>query len=70
MWHDVCVCAHSFVVSQILSGDTREVVVENIHTRLQEVGEKVRNNELPIELYHITKVTGDSSCSVHNDWLA
>ncbi|KAL8595946.1 hypothetical protein ACOMHN_018258 [Nucella lapillus] len=44
-----------FVVSQILSGELREMVVENIHAKLQEVGEKVRNNELPLELFFITK---------------
>ena len=58
----VCVCLCSFVVTQILSGETRETVVENIHVKLQEVGEKVRNNELPVELYYITKVTGDNCC--------
>ena len=49
----------SFVVTQILSGESRETVVENIHTKLQEVGEKVRSNELSKELYYITKVTPD-----------
>ena len=46
----------SFVVSQILSGESREVILENIHTKLTEVGEKVKKGDIPIELYHITKV--------------
>lgn len=46
----------SFVVEQILSGETRETIVENIHSKLMEVGEKVRNGDVPIELYYITKV--------------
>ncbi|XP_070173652.1 DNA polymerase alpha catalytic subunit-like [Littorina saxatilis] len=54
-WCDLAKEAGNFVVIQILSGEVRETVVENIHTKLQEVGEKVRNNELPVELYHITK---------------
>jgi hypothetical protein len=39
-----------------LSGENREVIVETIHSKLMEVGEKVRNGEIPVELYHITKV--------------
>ncbi|XP_076453850.1 DNA polymerase alpha catalytic subunit-like [Babylonia areolata] len=54
-WCDLAKQAGNFVVTQILSGELRETVVDNIHTRLQEVGEKVRNNELPLELFHITK---------------
>lgn len=44
-------------MEQILSGDSRETIVENIHTKLMEVGEKVRNGEVAVELYYITKVT-------------
>ena len=47
---------YRFVVTQILSGENREVIVETIHSKLMEVGEKVRNGEIPVELYHITKV--------------
>lgn len=53
-FNDNFVC--SFVVEQILSGETRETIVENIHSKLMEVGEKVRNGDIPIELYYITKV--------------
>ena len=47
---------YSFVVEQILSGESRETILENIHSKLVEVGEKVQNGEIPVELYHITKV--------------
>ena len=44
------------MVEQILSGESRETIVENIHTKLMEVGEKVRDGKIPVELYYITKV--------------
>ena len=47
---------HSYVVDQILSGQQRETIVESIHAKLMEVGQKVNNGEIPIELYYITKV--------------
>lgn len=50
---------HSFVVKQILSGKTREVVVENIHSKLMSVSEEVRNNQVKMELFQITKVRDD-----------
>lgn len=53
----------SFVVEQILSGETRETIVENIHSKLMEVGEKVRNGDIPIELYYITKVQYIFTCN-------
>ena len=46
----------SYVVTTILSGEARETVVEMIHTKLIEVGDKVRENKIPIEEYLITKV--------------
>nr|XP_034328264.1 DNA polymerase alpha catalytic subunit isoform X1 [Crassostrea gigas] len=54
-WSDLAKEAGNFVVEQILSGETRETIVENIHSKLMEVGEKVRNGDVPIELYYITK---------------
>ncbi len=45
------------MVSQILSGEIRETIVENIHSKLIEVGQKVRDGECPVELYQITKVS-------------
>ncbi|XP_056004368.1 DNA polymerase alpha catalytic subunit-like [Ostrea edulis] len=54
-WSDLAKEAGNYVVEQILSGDSRETIVENIHTKLMEVGEKVRNGKVAVELYHITK---------------
>ncbi|CAE1306579.1 POLA1 [Acanthosepion pharaonis] len=54
-WCDLAKNAGNFVVQQILSGQNRESVLENIHLKLSEVGEKVCKNELPVDLYLITK---------------
>lgn len=54
-WCDLAKNAGEFVVKQILSGESRESILENIHLKLSEVGEKVRKNEIPVELYLITK---------------
>ncbi|KAK3094405.1 hypothetical protein FSP39_001308, partial [Pinctada imbricata] len=54
-WCDLAKEAGNFVVEQILSGETKETILENIHLKLTEVGEKVKNGEIPVELYHITK---------------
>lgn len=50
-----------FVIDQILSGQSREAVVENIHAKLQKVGDEVRQGELPLQLFYITKVINPSS---------
>ena len=44
-----------FVADQILSGEDPEVIVNNIHTHLEELAKKMRNNEVPLEKYTITK---------------
>lgn len=44
-----------FVVDQILSGEDPEIVVNNIHNHLEELAAKMRNYELPLEKYTITK---------------
>ena len=44
-----------FVTDQILSGQDSEVVVEKIHAHLEELATKMRNEELPLEKYIITK---------------
>ncbi|RUS87909.1 hypothetical protein EGW08_004325 [Elysia chlorotica] len=54
-WCDLAKNAGSFVVSTILSGKTREVTVEEIHTKLEEVGKEVREGRIPQELFYITK---------------
>ena len=45
-----------YVVKQILSGMAREVILENIHAKLMEVSEQVKEGKLEIALYEITKV--------------
>ncbi|XP_069103569.1 DNA polymerase alpha catalytic subunit-like isoform X1 [Argopecten irradians] len=54
-WSDLAKEAGNFVVDQILSGESKETVVENIHNKLMEVGEKVKDNKIPVELFYITK---------------
>jgi len=44
-----------FVADQILSGEDTEVVVNNIHSHLEDLARRMRNNELPLEKYTITK---------------
>jgi len=44
-----------YVLDQILSGNEREEVVSKIHEHLEELARKMRNNELPLEKYVITK---------------
>ncbi|CAL9114496.1 unnamed protein product [Musa textilis] len=44
-----------FCLSQILSGSTCEEVVENIHSCLMKVQEDMRNGEIALEKYVITK---------------
>ena len=54
-----------FVVGQILSGESRELIVENIHAKLIEVGDKVKQDQIPVELYMITKVSLiESKCQI------
>uniref|UniRef100_A0A0B7B4I6 DNA polymerase n=1 Tax=Arion vulgaris TaxID=1028688 RepID=A0A0B7B4I6_9EUPU len=54
-WCDLAKDAGKYVVSQILSGETRETIVEKIHTKLQEVGDTVRSGDIPLTLFYITK---------------
>lgn len=44
-----------FVLDQILSGDEKETVVNNIHDHLEKLAEKMRSGELPLDKYVITK---------------
>ncbi|XP_059138881.1 DNA polymerase alpha catalytic subunit-like [Physella acuta] len=54
-WCDLAKDAGTFVVAQILSGQSRETIVDNIHNYLQTTGEKVRNGKLETHQYYITK---------------
>jgi len=44
-----------YVLDQILSCQDREEVVSNIHNHLEEIARKMRNNELHLDKYVITK---------------
>ena len=48
-------------MGEILSGEQRETIVENIHAKLIEVGEQVNEGKLLVELYQITKVCPELS---------
>lgn len=49
------------MIGQILSDQSRDVIVENIQKHLIEVGEKVAGGDLPLSQYEIHKVSGCSS---------
>mmetsp|Transcript_9013 Transcript_9013/g.19030 ORF Transcript_9013/g.19030 Transcript_9013/m.19030 type:complete len:1210 (+) Transcript_9013:3-3632(+) len=44
-----------FILDQILSGDEKEVIVNNIHDHLEKVAKQMRDGELPLDKYVITK---------------
>ncbi|XP_077987275.1 DNA polymerase alpha catalytic subunit-like [Glandiceps talaboti] len=54
-WSDLAKEAGNYVIGQILSAESREIIVENIHSKLIEVGEKVSSNQIPRQLYEINK---------------
>lgn len=52
----VILCCCSYVIGQILSDQSRDVIVENIQKHLVEVGEKVAAGDFPLTQYEIHKV--------------
>ena len=44
-----------YILDQILSGDEKETVVNNIHDHLEKVAAQMRGGELPLDKYVITK---------------
>jgi DNA polymerase alpha subunit A len=44
-----------YVTEQILSGQESDIVIENIHSHLEELATKMRAGNLPLEKYTITK---------------
>lgn len=46
----------SYVIGQILSDQSRDVIVENIQKHLVEMGEKVAAGDIPLNQYEINKV--------------
>lgn len=46
----------SYVIGQILSDQSRDVIVDNIQKHLVEMGEKVAAGDIPLNQYEIHKV--------------
>lgn len=55
--------SYSYVISQILSDQSRDLIVENIQRRLIEIGENVVNDKVPIKQFEINKVNYCYSCT-------
>ncbi|XP_028289238.1 DNA polymerase alpha catalytic subunit isoform X2 [Parambassis ranga] len=54
-WCDLAKECGNYVIGQILSDQSRDVIVENIQKHLVEVGEKVVNGTIPLNQYEIHK---------------
>ncbi|CAH1781279.1 unnamed protein product [Owenia fusiformis] len=54
-WCQLAKHAGNYVVSQILSGENKDIILENIHAKLTEVGEQVAEGKIDMELFYITK---------------
>lgn len=54
-WCDLAKECGNYVIGQILSDQSRDVIVENIQKHLVEVGEKVAAGEIPLNQYEIHK---------------
>ncbi|XP_029384772.1 DNA polymerase alpha catalytic subunit [Echeneis naucrates] len=54
-WCDLAKECGNYVIGQILSDQSRDVIVENIQKHLIEVGEKVASGDVPLKQYEIHK---------------
>ncbi|KAM3936321.1 DNA polymerase alpha catalytic subunit [Leptodactylus fuscus] len=54
-WCELAKMAGNYVISQILSDQPRDTIVENIQKKLMEIGENVVNGSIPISQYEINK---------------
>ncbi|XP_031752563.1 DNA polymerase alpha catalytic subunit isoform X3 [Xenopus tropicalis] len=54
-WCELAKEAGNYVISQILSDQPRDNIVENIQKKLTEIGENVTNGTVPISQYEINK---------------
>ncbi|KAM4533563.1 DNA polymerase alpha catalytic subunit isoform 2-T2 [Odontesthes bonariensis] len=54
-WCDLAKECGNYVIGQILSDQSRDVIVENIQKHLVEVGEKVTGGDIPLNQYEIHK---------------
>ncbi|KAJ1117106.1 hypothetical protein NDU88_005306 [Pleurodeles waltl] len=54
-WCDLAKETGNYIITQILSDQSRDTIVENIQKQLVEIGEKVVNGSIPVNQYEITK---------------
>ncbi|XP_061778013.1 DNA polymerase alpha catalytic subunit isoform X1 [Nerophis ophidion] len=54
-WCDLAKECGNYIIGQILSDQSRDVIVENIQKHLVEVGEKVASGAIPLQQYEINK---------------
>ncbi|XP_052398928.1 DNA polymerase alpha catalytic subunit [Carassius gibelio] len=54
-WCDLAKECGNYVIGQILSDQNRDTIVENIQKHLIEVGEKVANGSVPLNMFEIHK---------------
>ena len=54
-WCELSKKAGRFVLDRLLSGDSAELVVNDVHAHLEELGRAVRAGEVPLEDFVITK---------------
>uniref|UniRef100_A0A803SSV4 DNA polymerase n=1 Tax=Anolis carolinensis TaxID=28377 RepID=A0A803SSV4_ANOCA len=54
-WCDLAKETGNYIISQILSDQSRDVIVENIQRRLIQIGENVVNGSTPIKQFEINK---------------
>ncbi|KAJ7319534.1 hypothetical protein JRQ81_019045 [Phrynocephalus forsythii] len=54
-WCDLAKETGNYIISQILSDQSRDVIVENIQRRLIEIGENVKNGSVPLKKFEINK---------------
>lgn len=54
-WCGLAKDAGEYVIGEILSTQTREIIVENIHSRLREIGQKIEVGQIPVDKFVITK---------------
>ncbi|XP_072850377.2 DNA polymerase alpha catalytic subunit isoform X4 [Pogona vitticeps] len=54
-WCDLAKETGNYIISQILSDQSRDVIVENIQRRLMEIGENVINGTVPVKKFEINK---------------
>ncbi|KAM8977106.1 DNA polymerase alpha catalytic subunit [Pelodytes ibericus] len=54
-WCELAKLVGNYVISQILSDNSRDTIVENIQKKLTEIGENVTNGTVPVSQFEINK---------------